>query len=183
MQRLVSVSDVEALVQQRRRQVLATGPMSANGKALVLRFIPRVHTALIMQPRLCLSFIVRKHGKCWNAVFTVVLELVVPPNDAEIRLELIERPSRHPKAVNHGLAMLVRMRLPAIRSPLPPHRLGPVVEAPQGVRQRRLFQTYFDTAGQVSLHRKTRIMRDAEPKYLSHRFLLAGDLPVRRQSN
>src|ERR1043166_8664746 len=130
--------------------------MSANGKALVLRFIPRVHTALIMQPGLCLGCIVCEKRKCWNAVFTVVLELVVPPNDAEIRLELIERPSRHAKAVNHGLPMLVRMRLPAIRSPLPPHRLGPVVERPQTIRQCRVFQTYFDTAGRVVFARHTR---------------------------
>src|SRR2546425_12842021 len=120
--------------------------MSLDRKALVFRFIPRVHAALIVQPGLCLRCIVGEDGKRRNAVFAVVLKLVVSPDNAEVRLELIERSARPAKTVDHCLAMLVRMRLPFIGSPLLAHRLWPVIETPQRLGQRRVRQTYFNTA-------------------------------------
>src|SRR5438093_766834 len=96
--------------------------MTTNRKTLILRFVPRIDTALIVQPRLKLRCIVGQDGKCRNAVFAVVFKLVVTPDNTEIRVKLIESAAGHAKAVDHCLAMLVRVRLTVVRSPLPSHQ-------------------------------------------------------------
>src|SRR6266540_7104707 len=118
--------------------------MTTNRKTLILRFVPRIEAALTVQPRLKLCLIVGKDGKCRNAVFAVVFKLVVAPDNAEIGLKLIERAAGHAKAVDHRLAMLVRVRLTVVRSPLSLHRLRPIVDRAQVLGQRRIGCTYLD---------------------------------------
>src|SRR5439155_24392369 len=112
-------SDVTSFVQQRRREMLAAHPMAAHREAFVFGLVPGVRATLIVQPRLNLCRIVSEDGKCRNAVFPVVLKLVVAPDNTEIGLKLIEHAARAAKTIDHRLAMLVGMRLPFIRSPLP----------------------------------------------------------------
>src|SRR6266545_7974011 len=105
--------------------------MTTNRKALVFWLVPRIHAALIVHPGLYFYCVVGEHGKSGNAVFAIVLKLVVAPDNAEIRLKLIESAAGHAKAVDHCLAMCVRVRLTVVRSPLSLHRLRPIVDRAQ----------------------------------------------------
>ena len=127
--------------------MLAAFPMPADREAFVFGLVPRVHAALIVQPWLNLRRIVSEDGKGGNTVFPIVLKLVVTPDNTEIGLELIERAARAAKAFDHFLSMQFGMRLPFIRSPLPAHRLRPVINGTQMFRQRRICQTQLDAAG------------------------------------
>jgi hypothetical protein len=61
VQRLVAIGEVKALVQQGSRKMLATWPMTKDREALVLGFIPRVHTPLIVQPWLYFRGVIRQN--------------------------------------------------------------------------------------------------------------------------
>jgi hypothetical protein len=110
--------------------VLAAETMTTNRKTLILRFVPGIDATFVMQPGLNLRGIVDEKRKRRNAVFPIVLKLIVAPDNAKIRSKLIESAARRAKAVDHRLAMLVGMRLPFIRSPLRSHRLGPIIDRP-----------------------------------------------------
>src|SRR5688500_17969459 len=112
--------------------------MTTNRKALILRLIPRIHAALIVHPGLYFQRVVGEHGKRGNAVFAIVLKLVVAPDNAEIRLKLIDSASRQSKAVDHRLPMLIGVRLTLIRSPLPSHWLGPIIDRSQTLGEHRI---------------------------------------------
>ena len=127
-----------------------------------------------MQPWFKFRRLVGEDRKCRNAVFAIVLELIVTPNHAEIGLKLVEGAARHAKTVDHRLTVRVGMGLPVIGAPLAAHRLRPIIDHTQALRQRRIRQTHSDTAGQIPLDREAGIMRDAKPEYLSHGFLLAS---------
>src|SRR5437763_3096295 len=127
--------------------MLASFPLSPDREAFVFGLVPGVRATLVMQPRLNLRRIVSEDGKCRNAVFPIVLKLVVAPDNTEIGLKLIERAARAAKTIDHRLAMLVGMRLPFIRSPLPAPRLRPVINGTQMFGQRRICQTQLDAAG------------------------------------
>src|SRR6266508_969106 len=112
--------------------------MTTNRKALVFWLVPRIHAALIVHPGLYFYCVVGEHGKSGNAVFAIVLKLVVAPDNAEIRLKLIESASRQSKAIDHRLPMLIGVRLTLVRSPLPSHWLGPVIDRSQILGERRI---------------------------------------------
>src|SRR5437763_12119182 len=77
--------------------MLAAHPMAAHREAFVFGLVPGVRATLIVQPRLNVCRIVSEDGKCRNAVFPVVLKLVVAPDNTEIGLKLIERAARAAK--------------------------------------------------------------------------------------
>src|ERR671918_931204 len=174
MQRLIGVGDVKPFLEQGGGKVLATRTMPPDREALFLRLIPRIHASLIVQPRLYLRRVVGKNRKRGHAVVTIILILVVTPDDAEIGLEFVQRAARPAKTVNHRLAMLLRMRPSFIGSPLATHSLRPVIDRTQPLRQCRICQAHLDPAGYVPLDREPWIMSDAKPKYLPHRWLLAS---------
>jgi hypothetical protein len=55
-----------------------------------------------------------------------------------------------------------------VRAPLSAHRLRPIFEQTQALRQRRVGQAHLDAAAQIALNRKSGIMSDAKSEYLSH---------------
>ena len=103
----------------------AADSMATDREAFVLRFIPRIDAALIVQPWFKFRGFVGEDRKCRNAVFAIVLELIVTPNHAEIGLKLVEGAARHAKTVDHRLTVRVGMGLPIIGAPLTAHRLRP----------------------------------------------------------
>src|SRR4029077_6390011 len=126
--------DVKPLLQQSRREVLRSDPMSVNREALFFGLVPRIHAALVVQPGLDLCCIVSENGKRGNTVFPVIFKLIVAPDDTEVGLKLIEGAARQAKTIDHRPTMLVGMGLTFIGSPLPAHSFRPVVERTQALR-------------------------------------------------
>src|SRR3990172_3995898 len=148
--------------------MIAAEPMTAHRKAFVLRLVPAIHAAPAVQPGLEIDLVVGEHGERWHAVFAVVLELIVAPDDAEIGLEFIEGAPRPAKPLDHFPAMGVGVGMALVRAPLPAHRLRPILDRTQPLRQRRVRQACLDAGTEVALNRKAGIMSDAKPEYLSH---------------
>src|SRR6266481_8932954 len=124
--------------------MLATFPMAADHEALVFGLIPRVHTSLIVEPRLHFCRIIGENGKRGHTIIPIILILVVAPDHAEIGLEFIQLPARPAKAFDHVAAMSVGMSLALVGSPLPAHRLRPIIHRTQTLRQRRVGKAYLD---------------------------------------
>src|SRR5437016_5263379 len=118
--------------------------MTSNGEARVFGLIPRVHTPLIVQPWLHFRGVVGENRKRGHTIIPVVLILVVTPDDTEIGLEFIQLPARPAKAFDHIAAMRVGMSLTLVGSPLPAHRLWPIIHRTQTLRQGRVGQAYLD---------------------------------------
>src|SRR5882762_7854777 len=110
--------------------------MSFDSEALIYCLIPRIYAARVAQPGLEFRRVVSKDGKRRHAVLSVVLELIVAPDHAKIRLKIVERAARGAKTVDHRSAMRVGMPLPIIHAPLPAHRLRPILDRAQALRQR-----------------------------------------------
>src|SRR5262245_21962513 len=141
--------------------------VAANRKTFFLWLAPRIRAALIMKPGLKLGGVVGEHRKRRHAVIAKVLELIVAPDDAEVRLEFIERAPCHAKALDHFLTMGVGMRQSVVRAPLLAHRRRPIFQRPQLLRQRRIREAHFDSPTKISLCREAGIMRHAQSEYLS----------------
>src|SRR6266536_2724256 len=124
--------------------MLAAFPMAADRDALVFGLVPRVHTPLIVQPRLHFRRIVGENGKRGHTIVPIVLILIVAPDDAEIGLEFIQLSARPAKAFDHVAAMRVGMSLTLVGSPLPAHRLRPIIHGTQRLWQGRVGQAYLD---------------------------------------
>ena len=104
--------------------MLAAFPVTLDRDALVFGLIPRVHTSLIVEPRLHLRRIVGENGKRGHTIIPIVFILVVAPDHTEIGLEFIQLPARPAKAFDHVAAMRVGMSLALVGSPLPAHGSG-----------------------------------------------------------
>src|SRR4029077_1226840 len=126
------------------REMLAAFPMTPDQEALVFGLIPRVHTSLIVEPRMHFRRIVGENRKRGHTIIPIVLILVVAPDHAEIGLEFIQLPARPAKAFDHVVAMRVGMSLALVGSPLPAHRLRPIIHRTQTLRQRPVGQAYLD---------------------------------------
>jgi hypothetical protein len=151
--------------------MLARRTMPLDGKLFFLGLIPGIHAPLIMQPRLHFHAVVGQHRERRHAILTVILELVVAPNDAKVGLEFIQGAPRHAKTLDHLLAVRIGMRPAIVRAPLAAHRLRPILQRAQMLRQRRVGQTDVNSAAKVSLCHQAGIMSHAKSKYLSHEIL------------
>jgi hypothetical protein len=70
--------------------------------------------------------------------------LIVAPDDAEIGLEFIQLAARPAKAFDHFKTMSIGMRLTLVGSPLPAHRLRPIIHGTQTLWQGRVGQAYLN---------------------------------------
>src|SRR5881275_1301524 len=102
--------------------------MAGNVDGGVLGLVPRVLTATsIVLPGVQLGLIVGEDREGRDAVFLVVLVLVVAPDNDHVRVECVELLPGFPELIDHFLAMGSGVGLALVVAPLLAHLGGPVL--------------------------------------------------------
>ena len=167
VQGLVGVGEVDPVTEQGRGEILGAGAMARDRERLVLGLVPPVLAAMPL-PRLDVDRVVGQHRERRHAVLTVVLVLVVAPQQHEVGLEGVELGANLPEVMDQVAAVPLGVGQAFVGAPLLAHRRMPALRRPQLLGQHRVRQQHFDPARHVALVRHRGIVGDAEPKDLSH---------------